>query len=52
MNLVLSWFQKNLRLKLMVDGYTGFGGWVDAWMGVKAVLRNCIVQSKNGHLEP
>jgi hypothetical protein len=31
----------------MVDRRSVFGGWMDEWMGVKSVLRDCLVQSKN-----
>ena len=38
-------------LKILVDFRAGFGGWadgwIDGWVGVKLVLRDCLVQSKN-----
>jgi hypothetical protein len=35
-------------LKILVDHSSGFGGWMNGGMGVKAVLRNFLAHSKNG----
>jgi hypothetical protein len=41
-------------LKFLVDHCVGFGRlldrWIDEWIGVKAVLRDCLAQSKFGKI--